>query len=363
MTLTIAHVVELSRGGPTTVVLNLVRHQKAQGHNPVLIACRNLISRELAEETGTDLLYTSSRNPVRIGRVVREIAPLIDRAGADILHLHSAFPGLYGRLALPKLRGPKPAVVYCAHGWAFTQDIAEPKKRIYATMERFLARRTDAIINISRSEAEAARRYGVSCGNDHMIYNGTADTTTATVADLGLDQAKRNLAFFGRFDRQKGLDHLLASFSAARRSDLTLTLIGSKLRGDHPTIALPPGVAEIDWVHASQVDAHMRAFDAIVLPSRWEAFGLVAVEAMRNARPVLVSNRGALPELVIDGYNGLVFDMDDPNGLAQALDRVATLDLARMGDNARAVFNTIGDLSGHLEKVDRVYATALARKG
>ena len=95
------------------------------------------------------------------------------------------------------------------------------------------------------------------------------------------------------------------------------------------------------------------------------AFGTIdlAVEAMRNARPVLVSNRGALPELVIDGYNGLVFDMDDPNGLAQALDRVATLDLARMGDNARAVFNTIGDLSGHLEKVDRVYATALARKG
>ena len=113
--------------------------------------------------------------------------------------------------------------------------------------------------------------------------------------------------------------------------------------------------------HGQQQD--QRAFDAIVLPSRWEAFGLVAVEAMRNARPVLVSNRGALPELVIDGYNGLVFDMDDPNGLAQALDRVATLDLARMGDNARAVFNTIGDLSGHLEKVDRVYATALARKG
>ncbi len=364
MTRKIAHIVELSRGGPTTVVLNLMRHQIARGDAPVLIACRDLISNELRDETGTDYLYSSSRNPVHIPRVVRDVAGLIDRAAPDLLHLHSAFPGLYGRLALRRLTIPSPPVVYCAHGWAFTQDIPVWKKRIYARIERHLARTTDAIIHISRSEAEAARGLGVTCGNDHTILNGSADADGNDIKDLGLDPSKINLAFFGRFDRQKGLDHLLDAFGARPRPNLTLTIVGSKLRGDQNSLSLPDGVRRLDWVPADQIDAHMRAFDMVVLPSRWEAYGLVAAEAMRNALPVLVSNRGALPELVIDGFNGLVFDMDDPKALAQKLDELSAIDLKRMGRNARGVFEDLCDLKAHCAKVDQVYDSVLApRKG
>ncbi len=356
---TIAHVVELSGGGPTTVVLNLMRHQKARGDNPVLIACRNLISPELVTETGTDLLYTSSRNPLKIRGVVREIAPLIDKARPDILHLHSAFAGLYGRLALRHLKGARPKVVYCPHGWAFTQETSALKRTAYAMVEKRLLPMTDAIINLVHFEAVAARRYGVTCGRDYIIPLAVADPPDVVARDLGLDPSKINLAFFGRFDRQKGLDHLLKAYQAKPRPGLTLTIFGSKLRGDQRDIAMGEGVTRFDWVPAKDIDSYMRAFDMVVMPSRWEAFALVSHEAMRNARPVLLSNRGGLPEFVIDGFNGIMFDIDNPTGLSDALDRLPELDLARMGRNARSVFESYCDFEANSAKVDQLYDTVL----
>ena len=55
------------------------------------------------------------------------------------------------------------------------------------------------------------------------------------------------------------------------------------------------------------------------MPSRWEAFCLVAIEAMKYGKPVIVSNRGALPELVQEGINGWFFDMDDSYSLLSLL--------------------------------------------
>jgi glycosyltransferase involved in cell wall biosynthesis len=358
----IAHVVELSRGGPTTVVLDLFRHQRARGDTPLLIACRNLITPELAEESRTDLLYESARNPARVPGVVREIAPLIDRAKADILHLHSTFPGLYGRLALSRLTGPRPKVVYSPHGWAFTQDVPALKARAYALVERWLLPRTDAIINPSYFEAEAARRFGLLCGNDHAIPNGVPPAKNVAAKDLGLDPARINLAFFGRFDRQKGLDLLVRALNRTAVPELHLTVVGSRLRGDEPEPDWGEKVARLDWVPPSEIDAHMKAFDMIVVPSRWEAFGLVSAEAMRNGVPVLVSNRGALKELVIDGFNGLVFDMDDPRGLEKALERLPGLDLIGMGRNARAVFESACVHETRMTQIDRVYGSLLGSR-
>lgn len=55
------------------------------------------------------------------------------------------------------------------------------------------------------------------------------------------------------------------------------------------------------------------------MPSRWEAFGLVAIEAMKYGKPVIASDRGALPELVKDGVNGYVFAFETPNQLTEIL--------------------------------------------
>jgi glycosyltransferase involved in cell wall biosynthesis len=68
----------------------------------------------------------------------------------------------------------------------------------------------------------------------------------------------------------------------------------------------------------------MAAADIVVVPSVWEEpFGLVAAEAQLVGAPVVASRRGALPEVVIDGRTGLIFDAEDPRTLAAAVERLA----------------------------------------
>lgn len=83
----------------------------------------------------------------------------------------------------------------------------------------------------------------------------------------------------------------------------------------------------------------MRAADIVCIPSIWqEPFGLVAAEAMALGKPVLVSNRGALPEIVQHGETGIVFDPDKSEDLTAAL-RVLIHQhryAARLGENGPA---------------------------
>ena len=77
----------------------------------------------------------------------------------------------------------------------------------------------------------------------------------------------------------------------------------------------------------------------MIMPSLWEAFGLTAVEAMCHSKPVLASDRGALPELVRHGVNGWIFPLNKEKlvSLLLSLDKDS---LARMGKDARIIYET-----------------------
>ena len=96
------------------------------------------------------------------------------------------------------------------------------------------------------------------------------------------------------------------------------------------------------------VPSLMQALNVLVLPSRAEAFGLVLLEAMANARAVVGSRSGAIPEVVKHGENGLLFEPGNAESLAEAL-----LELLRDPDKQRqmgAVGERMFDKSYRLER-------------
>ena len=100
------------------------------------------------------------------------------------------------------------------------------------------------------------------------------------------------------------------------------------------------------------------AADVVVMPSSWdEAFGLVVVEAMASARPVVVTDSGAMPELVAEGA-GVVVPRRDEVAMAGAIGRL--LDdpslRARMGQRARARAQARFGLARWVERVVSEYA-------
>lgn len=144
-----------------------------------------------------------------------------------------------------------------------------------------------------------------------------------------LPLGKINLLFVGRFDPQKGLDVLLHAFNACHRQDLHLTIIGDNVVGGGIKIEKKntDRITFLGWIPHDKLASYYSACDAVIMPSRWEAFGLVAIEAMKYGKPVIVSNRGALPELIEDGRNGFVFEFEKIDQLVEILETVKLKDL------------------------------------
>lgn len=124
----------------------------------------------------------------------------------------------------------------------------------------------------------------------------------------------------GRMDDPlKGLDVLLEAGERLRqhRNDI-------EIRATHWDRTLSrEGFTALGWLTHEETLAQYAAATVVAVPSVWEEpFGLVAVEAMAHARPVVASNVGGLAEIVVDGETGLRVPPNDPAALAGALERL-----------------------------------------
>ncbi len=340
MALKVAHIVEGCQGGVGSAVRHLIEAQcqdSAIGEVH-LIADRRRMGDMLVGVPATVHEYKSTRSPLRLMQVSRRLHQQIRLIAPDVVYLHSTFPGLYGRLRWRKQSVPW-ATVYCAHGWAFTQQLSLAEKKLYALVERVLASRTDAIVSISYSEFDAAVKANLFAPFHRVIYHGVPGRKEYQPAPVLTDPERLNLAFIGRFDHQKGLDLLLRAFAEPQLSHITLWLMGGSTLGREYSIPEQPNIKVVGWVPHNQIDTYIQCFDAVIVPSRWEGFGLIALEAMRNGKPVLASRIGGLAELVIDGVNGRLFNAGDIKDLGRVLLEVSKSDLARMGKIAVEIFH------------------------
>ena len=148
----------------------------------------------------------------------------------------------------------------------------------------------------------------------------------------------------GRVSSTKGQWRLITAAAQLRDEgiDIDVTLVGLATDSDERAVrALIDELGVRDRVRligeSTNPFSYIATADVGVMASDCEAFGRVTVEYMALGRPVIASNTGANPELVIDGVTGWLFTPDDPHDLARAL-RHAALDraeAARRGEHAR----------------------------
>jgi glycosyltransferase involved in cell wall biosynthesis len=266
----------------------------------------------------------------------------------DIVHLHSSFAGAIGR----SVRSSGAAIVYCPHGWAQGMRTSAPARAAYRMVENVLSRRTGAIINISHSEERHARAARVALDKCHLVHNGISD---APFTPLPAGTRLKRLLFVGRYDRQKGADLLVGIAPSLRERGITLTMIGGAVIGKPAVANIPEDVDHRGWQPPDAVAAAMNEADAIIMPSRWEGFGLVAVEAMRAARPIVATEVGGLAEIVVHGCSGILVPPESPAALLNGVDRLAGMDLREMGLNGRKRYEELYTADLMFSRTDQVY--------
>jgi len=265
--------------------------------------------------------------------LARALRHTITTQPIDIIHLHSTFAGLIGRLTLLTTR-QRPKIIYCPHGWAFNMPNNSIKTYIYATIERLLTPLTHAIIAISEYELKTAKTKKINPKKLHLIPNAI-NLKMPTPKPKKWDKNKINLLFVGRFHPAKGADILaeLTHLAAAKNTNLYFHIVGgSQAKNEaEPIVFNHKNTTQHGWIDRNNIAPYYAAADAIIIPSRWEAFSLVALEAMRTKKPIFVSPHGALPNFIADNKNGIILPLNNLEESLQIITNIPPHSLAKMG--------------------------------
>lgn len=131
-----------------------------------------------------------------------------------------------------------------------------------------------------------------------------------------LKKTNNKILFVGRDFERKGGDLVYEAFKILKEKynkDAELFIAGPK---NLPYNELYQGVNFLGDLPYSQISEYFNECDIFCMPSRFEAYGLVFIEALVYGLPCIGRNEFAMKEFIQDGYNGFLIDKDDPNELA-----------------------------------------------
>jgi D-inositol-3-phosphate glycosyltransferase len=253
----------------------------------------------------------------------------------DLVHSHYWLSGWVGQ-TLKTAWGVPHVIMFHTLGEAKNRhhlNEREPDHRIDG--ERLVAQGVDRVICASQGEKDMITTlYGVSpqkitvvpCGVDTEVFRPLEKARIRR--QLGLPANERVVLFVGRIEPLKGIDLLLRAVShldgrfrvlviggdgkdLARKSELAV--LAAELR-------IADKVNFVDAVPHDDLPLYYNAADICVVPSYYESFGLVAVEAMACGVPVIASRVGGLKETVQDGQTGYLVPWLCPEPFAERLD-------------------------------------------
>lgn len=295
-------------------------------------------------------------------RMVRVALAQMREWQPDVVHLHSTFAGFALRPWLA-MRASRPRLVYCSHGWAFDREGHAAANRVFEWVERVWSRWCDKVVCVSSHDLAAGQRIGIAPERLALVNNGIRDVDA--LADVESARAhwpagQRRVLFVGRLDRQKGVDLLYAALRRLEGQAFAL-IVGSPVVADDGLSALPPNARIVGWLRRDQIAAYYAAADVVVISSRWEAFSLVAVEAMRAGCAVVATAVGGLRDVVADGVSGRLVDPEDAAALANAVRSLSESELRAMGRAGRRRFEDHFRSDRVVDQLDLVYWNARRR--
>jgi glycosyltransferase involved in cell wall biosynthesis len=250
--------------------------------------------------------------------------PIEALAGGEYDVAHSPHP-----LLLPSRSAAQVVTIHDLHFLTHPERTTAEIRRDYPGLVRRHARRADRVIVVSRFVAgEVERLLGISAERIAVCPNGAPEWATAPSTG---SLRSGYLLFVGTIEPRKNVRALLDAYARlrSRRADAPQLVMAGHVSPDADDllrlIQQRPLASHVDYrgyVAAADREALFKGAQALVLPSLDEGFGIPALEAMSAGVPVVVSNRGALPEVVGDA--GLFIDPDDPESLAAALERITS---------------------------------------
>ena len=261
-----------------------------------------------------------------------------DRWSFDVVHGHDWLVASAGDHLAKRFRAPFVTTIHATEygrhqGWVESH----PQSYIHG-VERWMANRAERVITCSAYMREhVADIYGLEEHRISVIPNGIDPSELVPVDDLDSLRARfaapdqRLVLLVGRLVYEKGFQLALAALPRLieRLGDVRFLVAGSgtaeqELKEQARDLGLDGHGTFLGWIGDDVLHSLYRIADLTVVPSIYEPFGLVALEAMASGCPCLVSDTGGLREVVPHEDVGLRFRSRDPDSLGEMAERLLT---------------------------------------
>jgi len=323
----ILHLIDhMGAGGAQEILLDLLEVRSPGMETQVCALRDHILPRARRRLEAADVPYDSlglSKSSLNAPLAIRS---RVQTRAHDIVHAHLDIANTLGLAA----------ALTAAHGGSrfvgqFDNDPRYHRPLLNRLVGRLVAPKIDAYIVLCPSiQRSTSRLLGISTDRlpiispginlDHFNPQVAIDQTVVQHLRGG---ARRVLGTLARLVPQKGLDHLIDSLPILIKSEPSTRLL---LIGDGPLRSALERKAEDLGVagavsftgHLDRVVEAYRAMDVLVLPSRYEGFGLVLAEAMAMGVPIVATNVVGIKDVVTNSSNGLLVPYGDPKALAGA---------------------------------------------
>jgi glycosyltransferase involved in cell wall biosynthesis len=372
-------------GGSDIALYRLVSHLDPAVYRPIVVLPREgpLVSKLRSAGCRVVILPMMQLRPVRsVGYRARYIArfwpsvfrlaALMRRERADLVHSNSLYA----------LHGPWAALLARVPHVCHVREIPDAPKPLQKLLTTTAARLSARVIPMTDAVARLFRPNGASGSKVTVIPDGI--DLTAFNARVSGARIRRELripadvplvGFVGRLDPWKGADVFVrAAAEVAKRCPAARFLVcGGDLPGYEAyaegvrRLALEAGLGGriyfTGWTYRlDDIPEVMAALDVLVHTStRPEPFGLVLVEAMATAKPVVASNDGGVPEVVEAGVTGHLVEPENWRAVAAAIEDLLANPsrAAAFGAAGRARVERLFEVRAYVDKVQALYASII----
>jgi glycosyltransferase involved in cell wall biosynthesis len=329
----IAHVVDsMEIGGAETLVSQMCRLQREQGHDPRVYAIAAL--GPLGERMRADGFAVEANLGQHLPDAARGFYRTFKESRPEVVHLHNPTPTVYAAIAA-RMAGV-PSIVSTRHSLVGPPRrlIVELKYAVAATCCDWAVGICDATVNNMKSIHSVAPKKIV------RIYNGVAPM--ARVAKEHWPQKDGfTLVYVGRLEPVKNHKLLLTAFRAALRSmpDLRLWIVGDgserkALEGLAKELGIDSQITF--WGQQLDVAQFFSAADTFIMSSSSEGLPMSLLQAFSLGLPAIVTDVGGMAEVVRVAQAGFTVPLTDPDGMAAAIIRMAAGDAERQRFSANA---------------------------
>ncbi|WP_170275571.1 glycosyltransferase family 4 protein [Lactococcus lactis] len=370
-------IIEAMSGGAGRHVQDLISHLPQEKFDIFVIYSNHRTNPEFLEKIVT---MNEQATFISCDFLVREIKPKFDLLAyqfiakkikeikPDIVHCHSSKAGVIGRLAA-KRRGVK-KIFYTPHAYSFlAPEFSGKKKFLFVQIEKFLSRfATTQTFCVSIGEMQAALEVNLDKTDKfQVIYNGLPEIdlpSKETIrAQLGLEKTVVVIGNNARMSEQKNPMFFMEIAQKMIRQNANWHFVWA---GDGQLMPLfqsfikQNGLEENIHLLGERPDSEIvvTAYDIFLTTSQYEGLPYAPIEAMRAGVPILATNVVGNSELVIEGKNGYLIDLEWSKSVEEKVYKAAKMDAQMIKVDFRQRFA----IDQMLKQIETIYLASMKKE-